>query len=264
MSYSSEIKEKIAQTVPELTNTSNSSIWSRIVEVFAQVLNTITLNISNSETVVTNAARSLRVAGAQYYIDKATAFQYGDSLTLIDPTTYSYGYSTVDATKQIIKQVSIYVTSENGIIKMTACTQDSVQNISLTSDQLSAFTAYMQAVSPIGIALFISSPTPSIVSCQQLIIRYYNTYSLPTIKTNVQSVLQTTQNAIKGNAPIYINDIETSLSSINGVRDAYFSGITCDGVQPANGFFQPDAGYFNFDQSITTLSPSVVQFIPVR
>ena len=136
MSYYSNIIEQLQATTPELTNSSNASIFHRIVEAFAQALNTISLNISNSETVIENSARTLRVAGRQYYVDKSLAFQFGDNLVLIDQTNFQYGYAQIDASKQIIKQAAIYTTGNGAVINLNVCTQDDTGNIILTTAQL--------------------------------------------------------------------------------------------------------------------------------
>lgn len=263
MSTFSDIVAKMAQVAPELTNTSNASLWQRIVAVFAQVIDLIKLNIVNSESVIENAARTLRVAGKQYYITTALAFQEGDALVIVDAPTFKFGYAEIDTSKQIIKQVAINVDNQNRIIYLYACTQDPTTglNIALTPEQLDDFTDYMNSLSPLGIALNIGSNTPSIISASKLFIRYNSSYPLTQIKAEIQNSLKTQQQMLVGESLVYINDIESALSSINGVRDAYFSGIKCDGKQPTNGYFIPQSGYYNFSNTLLDLTDVTFELV---
>ena len=79
------IRQSIQNIAPSLSNTSTSALWNRIASVFAAVIDTTTLNMSNSEEVIRNTALNLRVAGEQYYVDKALAFQVDTPLVIVDP-----------------------------------------------------------------------------------------------------------------------------------------------------------------------------------
>lgn len=261
-----QIVANIGKTISSLTSTSNSAIWRRLAAVFAETINTVLLNQSNSEVVIETAARTLRVMGKQYYIDTALAFQTGDNLVVVDPSkyAYAYGYETVDPAKQIIKQVAIRVDAQKNVINMHVCTQDANgNNVALTAEQLAEFSNYMTAKSAFGISMMISSPTPSIITTTQLFIRYLDTYSLSQIKNSVKEILITTQGTLLGDSPVFVNDIETALAGVPGVRDAYFVGITCDGAEPTNGILTPASGYFNFSAALQNLTDIVV-FNPIR
>lgn len=254
-----QIVANIGKAVSVLTSASNSAIWRRIAAVFAETINTVLLNQSNSETVIENAARTVRVMGKQYYIDTALAFQSGDNLVVVDQSNYAYGYEVVDPAKQIIKQVTVRVDANKNVVTMNVCTQDeNGNNAALTADQLAEFTNYMNAKSAFGISIMISSPTPSVITTSQLYIRYLDTYSLTQIHSGIKDILITTQGALLGDSPVFVNDIESALAAVPGVRDAYFVGITCDGVEPTNGIITPTSGYFNFSEDLQNLTDIVV------
>ena len=146
----------------------------------------------------------------------------------------------------------------------STCTQDANgNNVALTAEQLAEFSNYMTAKSAFGISMMISSPTPSIITTTQLFIRYLDTYSLSQIKNSVKEILITTQGTLLGDSPVFVNDIETALAGVPGVRDAYFVGITCDGAEPTNGILTPASGYFNFSAALQNLTDIVV-FNPIR
>lgn len=260
MAIIDEITNRISAVIPALNNSSASSIATRMMQVFAAVVDTTILNNNNSISAITNAARTLRVAGRKYYIDTALAFQEGDNLVMIDPASFKYGYATIDPTKQIIKQVAINTVQISGTIIMKVATQNvDGYNTPLTSVQLSSFASYMQSMAPLGISMPISSPAASIVSATKLVIHYSNSYSLTTIQNTVKTVLITTQGMLVGDSPVFVNDMEGALKNIDGVRDAYFVNITADGTPPTNGVLTPASGYYNFDEELTTLR--AVEFI---
>lgn len=258
------IRAAISTLIPELNNTSSSSILTRILQVFASVVDTILLNISNSEQVIETSARTNRVAGAQYYIDKALAFQYGDSLVVVDQSNFQYGYNTIDESKQIIKQVAVTPDVNAAEIDVSACTQDGDgNNVLLTEDQTQSLQNYLQQLAPLGIGINVLTPDAiSTITATALYIRYNQSYSLTTIKQQVTSVLVSTQRMLIGYQGIYVNDLESALANIDGVRDAYFDNLTYDsGTSPANGVITPKSVFFNFDPSLLDLS--LVQFIAV-
>lgn len=255
------IRASIAKLIPELNNTSSSSIVTRISQTFAAVIDTILLNISNSETVIETSARTNRVAGAQYYIDMALAFQYGDPLVIVDQATFRYGYSTIDPSKQIVKQVAVSANVKAAEINVSACTQDSNGNNELlSSDQSTALQDYLQQLAPLGIGINVLTPeTISTITATKLYIRYNQSYSLSAIKQSVKDALVSTQGMLIGYNGVYVNDIETALGAIDGVRDAYFDTLTYDsGTAPTNGVITPASVFFNFDAKLLDLS--LVQF----
>ena len=99
-----QIKAYLANILPNL-NSSASAIWTRFVDVFSTIIDILTGEIGRSNTIIETAARSLRVMGQQYYIDKALAYQEGDDLVVVNDETLAMGYAEIDTSKQIIKQV---------------------------------------------------------------------------------------------------------------------------------------------------------------
>lgn len=266
MSTFTDIKQRVQTLIPSLTNDSNASIWVRLCQVFAGVIDTTNLNCSNSEKAIEHSARTLRVASRQYYIDMALAYQEGDDLVLLNPATYSYGYAEVDSSKQIIKQVAIGVnTPQSFTLSVAKVETDTVTP--LTKDELTAFISYMELLTPLGIAIEISSNDPTTVDADLLTIRYDPSFSLDTIKSQVGETLIGQQMIIRGSTPLYVNDIESNFRNINGVVDAFFTnpysynGDSAAAVPASKGILQTQTGYFNFSTDLRDLSPSKVEFI---
>lgn len=258
MSFYDDIRTNIKILVPNLNNTSSSSIVNRIISTVASVLNIIRLEISNSEQTVESSARSLKVMGRQYYIDTALAFQYGASLTIVDSQTYRYGYATINPDQQIIKQLAISST-DNGLIVMKVAKIDNDGYITpLLAGELQSFSDYMNSFLPLGFQMQITSAEPAVLNCTSLYIRYSKEYSLSVITQQIKDVFLSFQAYLRGDA-LYVNDIESAIKSAPGVRDAYFNNISVtdsseeDPITPVNGQITIPAGYFNFARELVEM-----------
>lgn len=256
MSFFEDIRINLQKIAPVLNNTSASSIVNRIISTVASVLNIIRLEISNSEQTVESSARSLKVMGRQYYIDTALAFQYGASLTIVDPQTYRYGYATINPDQQIIKQLAISST-DNGLIVLKVAKIDNDGYIApLLAGELQSFLDYMNSFLPLGFQMQITSAEPAVLNCTSLYIRYSKEYSLSVITQQIKDVFLSFQAYLRGDDPLYVNDIESAIKSAPGVRDAYFNNISVtdsskeDPITPVNGQITIPAGYFNFAREL--------------
>lgn len=259
MSFFEDIRINLQKIAPVLNNTSASSIVNRIISTVASVLNIIRLEISNSEQTVESSARSLKVMGRQYYIDTALAFQYGASLTIVDPQTYRYGYATINPDQQIIKQLAISST-DNGLIVMKVAKIDNDGYITpLLAGELQSFSDYMNSFLPLGFQMQITSAEPAVLNCTSLYIRYSKEYSLSVITQQIKDVFLSFQAYLRGDDPLYVNDIESAIKSAPGVRDAYFNNISVtdsskeDPITPVNGQITIPAGYFNFAHELVEM-----------
>ncbi|MEG0899035.1 MAG: hypothetical protein RSF40_04910 [Oscillospiraceae bacterium] len=263
-SLAEDIKIAISKIIAPIV-ISNASIWERIADVFASVISIVRLEISNSENVISVTSRSIKVMGKQFYIDTALAFQYGDNLTIVDDKTMRYGYASVDVSKQIIKQVAIS-NPQNGLVSIKVATSDGSNVKKLNDTQLQSFTDYITAYTPIGIRIETYSTNPAVINCSALYVHYDNSYSLATIKSEMQTVLRSFQLQLRGFSPLFVNDIERKIQSINGVRDAYFNNIsvmdasTSVPITPVDGVLDIPSGYFNFTSSIINLDKGLVIF----
>ena len=266
MSTLNDIQTNITKVVPELNNTSNSSILQRIIAVFANFVDIVKLEISNSSSIISNAAKTSKVSTRAFYIEKSLAFQYGDVLTIIDQNSLAYGYATINETLQIIKQVNVkWDTTQNIIIVNVATANADGYLEALSSVQLSSFITYLYNFIPLGVQFQITSATPSIFNCQTLFIRYSKLYNLTTIQENVSKTLMSFQQALRGGSPLFVNDIESALRTIAGVKDATLFLPTIGGVAPINGILNLPVGYFNFNevlinQSAVSTQPNYIEW----
>lgn len=67
------------------------------------------------------------------------------------------------------------------------------------------------------------------------------------------------QAALRGDDPLYVNDIESVIKSAPGIRDAYFNNISVtdssekEPITPVNGQITIPAGYFNFARELVEM-----------
>lgn len=254
MSAYNDIWSALSKVIPNI-NTSSAGILHRITEVVGSFIDIVRLEMLRSEQTIAQAAKAARIMSASYYIDKSLAYQEGDDLIVINQATQELGYADIDATKQIIKQVSI-VTTGVGSFYINVATADSNNNVqSLTPSQLEAFQGYIQNFIAIGTNFDAISNPPSILTATNMYVRYYESYNLDTIKTNLDKTMRDIQVELRKTNVVYVNEIENRLASVEGIRDVYLvdpilkisETIT---EEPVTGSFTQGPGYFNFDPDL--------------
>lgn len=160
MSLINTIWGNIQRTIPAM-NTSNAGILRKIAEVVGTVLDIVRLEILRSEQTIAAAAKIARVTSEAWYVEKAYAYQQGDQVVVVNEATQELGYATIDATKQIIKQASMG-SNQEGLYYINVATADANNNVvSLTQDQLDAFSAYYRNFWGVGAQVqSASNPRP--------------------------------------------------------------------------------------------------------
>lgn len=263
MSLIDTIWENVQRLIPSI-NTSNAGILRKIAEVVGTVLDIVRLEILRSEETISAAAKIARVTSEAWYVEKAYAYQQGDQVVVVNEATQELGYATIDATKQIIKQASIGATEE-GLYYINVATSDANNNVvSLTQDQLNAFGAYYRNFWGVGAQIQAASNPPAVLSASKLYIRFDKSYNLDTIKNSIYTGLHDLQMQRRTTNILYINDIESYISGLNGIKDVYFSEVKVsqDGsiTTPQDGKIVLNPGYFNFDPNLYDFTKNITIF----
>lgn len=257
-----KIIANMTAVIQQLNNISKSSLLGRLVNAVAIVIDLIILEINRSSVIITEVARSQRILNKQYYINKSLAFQLGATLE-IDPITGEPKYGTVDPAAQIVKQVAIKQEIGTGIVIKVAKQIDG-QNAALAQDELADFETYLVNYFPLGISFNISTGDPDILNATKVYVYYDRAYSLTTIKQQISKSLNSLQIALRGDDPLFQNDIESLLKQISGIRDAYFDSIVVNGsITPVNGLIALPSGYFNFDASLQDIESGKYEFVAI-
>lgn len=263
MSAVDEIWANLGKTIPFL-NTSKAGIIRRIAEVVGTIIDIVRLEILRTEQTITEATRIARITTEQFYLDKVYAYQEGDNLVVINNATQELGYATIDPSKQIIKQASMGSDS-NGSFFVNVATANSQKNlVQLSASQLVDFKAYFDNFIAFGAQSDIASNPPAIFNAANLYIRYNKTYALTAIRQSVYDALHDLQIKPRNSVTLYINEIETYLTNIEGIDDAYFSGMTLtDGdntIEPVDGTVLMKSGYFNFNPNLYDWNQNITIF----
>lgn len=263
MSLIDTIWENVQRLIPSI-NTSNAGILRKIAEVVGTVLDIVRLEILRSEETISAAAKIARVTSETWYVEKAYAYQQGDQVVVVNEATQELGYATIDATKQIIKQASIGVT-DGGLYYINVATSDANNNVvSLTQDQLNAFGAYYRNFWGIGAQIQAASNPPAVLSADKLYVRFDKSYNLDTIKSSINTGLHDLQMQRRTTNILYINDIESYLSGLSGIKDAYFSEVKVSQegsiTTPQDGKIVLSPGYFNFNPNLYDFTKNITIF----
>lgn len=100
-----------------------------------------------------------------WYQEKALEFQYGDDLTYKD---YRYQYDPIDETKRIIKRSAATVSA--GQISLKVAKLDSGSPVKLSTDEMTAFQAYILQIKPPGEKLVMISLDPDLMKLYMEVI----------------------------------------------------------------------------------------------
>lgn len=263
MSLINTIWDNIQRTIPAM-NTSNAGILRKIAEVVGTVLDIVRLEILRSEQTIAAAAKIARVTSEAWYVEKAHAYQHGDQVVVVNEATQELGYATIDVTKQIIKQASMG-SNQEGLYYINVATADANNNVvSLTQDQLDAFSAYYRNFWGVGAQIQAASNAPAVLSADKLYVRFDKSYNLDAIKNSINTGLHDLQMQRRTTNTLYINDIESYLSGLNGIKDAYFSEVKVSQegsiTTPQDGKIVLSPGYFNFNPNLYDFTNNITIF----
>lgn len=210
-----------AQKYPELQslekNTSKMAFWTHLKHVMAAIAQELKLYM---DTIKESAKREHILFGtAQWWIENAKAFQYGDYVKVVNG---KIGYQVPDLKKQIVKYVAVEAI-EGGGLKMKIAKE---KGKALDTQELQAFTAYMEQVKLLGIDLqIISQPaTPmklvmSIEVDKQVAAQILNPNltESPTLHQVITQYYETQA----FNSTFYLSKLIDEIQKIEGVKDVF-------------------------------------------
>ena len=197
-------------------NQSASALWYRIATFASDIIDIINIELSNTETIISDAALNHRVLNQSYYVDIAKEYQEGVDLIEIDTTLHKLGYAQIDTSKQIIKQASVSI-------------QDNFITLNIKSEKADVIE----------------------IDSSQNLISYDSVISLDQLKQNISDKLdEIEQNVILGNT-YYINDIVSQLMEVDGVINVYIGSVKItanSSTTTTSNKINLVSGYFNFKE----------------
>jgi hypothetical protein len=247
------ILTNITNAIPELSNSSVTSIFRRIAEALSINIDDTIAEIANSEAVINANIAANNYGKAGYYT--AAALQYEDGVNMvIDPDTQNWVYSPVDTSKQTITQAAF---DEESLTLKVAYTDPGTGLLAkLPSAVLTRFKDYFNTSGQGGFAIpgipiNIISLDPNIFNASTFTVTYYGSYSLVNIQSAVTDALSAFRDSFEYNGILYVNDLIDYLkNNVAGIRDVAIISPTIDSVG-FTGHTKLQAGYFNYDAGLT-------------
>jgi hypothetical protein len=262
------IDSKNADPVLSSYSWSNSSVaiwrlWTYIIAVCFWTLENL---YDYHKQEVTDIAGNQKPHTLQWYVYRATLFQYG--VTLPEDRDV-YPTASTDPTVAIVKYAAGVELSNMVRIKVARDNAGTLE--SLTSGQLAALTAYMHRIKDAGVRLQITSGNPDVL--QLALSVFYD----PLILTNTGERIDGTAttpvldavNVFLANLPFngvfVLNHLIGALQAIEGVRIGYILSAQANYAStpfvPITVKYTPDAGYMALDETYFNSNISYTAYV---
>lgn len=232
-----------------------------VVSVEAIIINTIAFATYLHEqmwdtfrTLIQGIVDNQYVMSFAWYKAKALAFQLGDQLAFnTNSNQYSYGYETIDESKQIVKYCAVrQVTNQSTNVTELHVLFSGEGKQAITGNDYNAFCDYMREVGAAGIHyVFISqNPDPvtlamNIIYDQQLIRADGTTFSsdADSVKDAVDAFFET----IEYGGNFRVSDLVAAIKQAEGVNDCIITEVRQNGTPTTAAKLEAVSGAFTFD-----------------
>lgn len=243
-------------------NTSVTAIDEQIAIAVGQLDDNVIAEMANTTATIQNILISqYGYLKGSYYTAQALYFQFGYNLvinTAINPVTnepyLNLIYPTIDTTANIIKQAAFQQLPSGNVVTLflKIATQDPLTGllIPLSSQQLIAFTSYMNNFEAPGLPLNIVNEIGNVLNFNA-IATYQSAYNYTTLQANIATALTGFLTASQFNGEFYTGSLQQYIiNNVPGMVDFFVSNTTLDGA-PFSGFVALSSGYFNYAINIT-------------
>jgi hypothetical protein len=241
-------------TLADLSSTSNTAIWKLWTYVVAVCMWTLENLFDFHKQEVTNILATRKPHTLQWYVMKAQQFQYGGSLpddsdtyatVSDDPAVVIIKYA---AAVELVNMVRIKVAKQLGAILAP-----------LSTDELTAFSAYMNRVKDAGVRLQLTSSSPD--SLRLSLHVYYDPLVLSSTGARLDgadvSPVQKAVNAFLSTLPFngifVLNNLIAALQAVDGVVIGSVASAEANygstAYVPVAVEYVPDAGYLQLDET---------------
>lgn len=225
-----------------------SAIWV-LENVFDNFSSEITTRINNS--ILTSIA---------WYHSKVLAFQYGDEL-IFNSDTYSFGYATVDASKQIVKYAAVREVIDGGVTKLKIF-YSGTNKLALTTEQQTAFKAYIKEIAAAGTHLLFVSLDPDLLGVTLNI--YYDPLIIDSTGAKivdgtkpVELAITSYLDSIKYGGIFYSSKLVDAIQATEGVNDVELVDTYWGGTAAERRKIEAASGAFKLDNDHKTITYSL-------
>lgn len=205
------------QTLPQLTSTSDGSVWSGLFTLFADSLERYYNDFEKFATEMNNLAAQFSVGSLEWYKEQALLFQTDSVLEWT--ANGKAEYTEVDAAKRVVKHCATTEQAQSVVIKVAK--GDTVRE-KLEQEELDALNAYFQQIKFAGTKITLISQQPDILRLSLNVYTRQQDSLLSTIKTNVETTITNYLKNLAFGGTLYVSKLVDELQLIAGVQDVEF------------------------------------------
>lgn len=234
---------------------SNSQVaeWNLWSQSISQAIHDFEVVEDALQSDVENYVNTKQPASIAWYVQQSLNWQFNDNV-LVSATGQLY-YANVDDNKKVIKQCSVTEVNESGVTVLlikVAADDGSGNFVTLTSEQLLEFTAYMERVKWAGTYLSIVSQNADVIK-YNYDVEYSGLYSETLMQAALIAAINVFKYAQRFNALFYQSAFAECLLNVPGViavNKITLTGMPYGGATTAIGLsYALQSGYFNWDDT---------------
>lgn len=226
---------------------SKTSIEARLIDVFASS-SWLLENIWDSsrkemETVINESY----VMGQSWYYQKALEFQVGGKLAF-NEHTYRFGYTEVDESKRVVKNVAVRQVVDSGVTKLKVYFSDEAKQ-PITGDIRKAFESYMREIGAAGTHYLFVSREPDELRVHLHI--YYDPLILDSTGQRldgggkpVEETIEKYLNSLEYGGEFYASRLVDMIQDTTGVKDVTLDATTWKNTKEYRRRIDSDSGAF--------------------
>lgn len=263
------INENSQSLLDDLTTTSKVALWRLMVWLFAY-------GLSINETVLEIYADSTESGTPRWYQKKASQFQYGDPLVIVNNAPQ---YAAVNESNQIIKLVAVVEALDGRVILKVSKLDGSGEPEPLTTGEKTAFESYMYAVKFAGTRTTVISQ-----AADDMMLAMKVTYDALVLNSDgsriddatifpVNDAVDAFLKNLTYNGILYLDELTAAVRTAFGVVHAtiiaakgkpfYASAVDyVDIVVDADQKYNPEAGYLRISTTPGETLADLIQYQP--
>lgn len=230
-------------TLAGLTSTSRTAIWLGWVNVVANAFYNIKQLWAafKNEILLLIASRQSGTTG--WYAQRVLEFQYGDSITMVG---YVPKYLVIDASKRIVKEVSVVESGSGIAIKVAKLSGSDLVPLNLA--EKTALQTYVNRIKFAGVSTGIISLNADIVKAD-LIVYYDGQLVKDDVQVLVEQALNSYLNGIDFDGVLHLQKLVDAVQLVEGVNDLQLNSLEAKAdsdvsYTPVTLSYSAKSGYF--------------------
>lgn len=233
---------------------SKVAIESILIYIFSMATFILEKTMDSFRSAVDAKIASSYVASLPWYWQKVLEYQHGDAIEYL-PSTYSFGYGLIDESKRIIKYAAVREVSD-----LTSCIIHilvaGAEKKAITSDQLTALTAYIQRIGAAGTKFDIQTD-----DAQQVGFKLSIVYDPVVLDTSGQLLKTPDSYPVNDAISAYLNNLEyggvmsstkliDTICNVQGVVEADYIATVVNGADVTDLRVPATSGSFTYESDL--------------